>query len=334
MTVPLGISLMPHGPVADLVELAQLAESLGCCRCWVYDEGLATRDVYVTMTAVVLATSTIRVGTGITNPYSRHPGTTASAIATIDELSGQRAFVGIGAGGGMTLDPLGIERRRPIAAVESMVLALRDLYAGKVVDVDAESFGFRGARLGYGRADMEVILAGRGPRMTDLGGRLADGFVLSWVHRDLMDDHVASLRLAAQTHGRQFTIVWSTMLVTTDAELWAARESLTFRLVDSPPAVKDMIGMTEGDTMAIRDALRQGGPAAAAHLVREEWVPHFVLMGSPEAVADEMLSTMARCGIDEFQLPSVSAAAGAEAAAASICRTAEIFGGEVAGQDR
>jgi hypothetical protein len=43
---------------------------------------------------------------------------------------------------------------------------------------------------------------------------------------------------------------------------------------------------------------------------------------------------MARCGIDEFQLPSVSAAAGAEAAAASICRTAEIFGGEVAGQDR
>mgnify|MGYP000894970354 FL=1 len=329
MTIPLGISLMPHGPVADLVGLARLAENLGCSRCWVYDEGLATRDVYVAMTAVVLATSTIRVGTGITNPYSRHPGTTASAIATIDELSGQRAFVGLGAGGGMTLGPMGIERRRPVAAVEAMVGALRGLYAGEEVDVESEGFGFRSARLDYGRADTEIFLAGRGPRMTDLGGRLADGFVLSWVHRDLLDDHVAALRVAAKIHGRRFTIVWSTMLVTTDADLWMARESLSFRLPDSPVAVKEMIGMTEDDTRAIRDALRHGGPPAAAHLVREEWVPHFVLMGSPEAVADEMLSTMARCGIDEFQLPSLSAAAGVEAAAASIRRTAEIFGAEV-----
>ena len=329
MTIPLGISLMPHGPVADLVGLARIAENLGCCRCWVYDEGLATRDVYVAMTAVALATSTIRVGTGITNPYSRHPGTTASAIATVDELSGQRAFVGIGAGGGMTLGPMGIERRRPVAAVEAMVGALRGLYAGEEVDVESEGFGFRSARLDYGRADTEIFLAGRGPRMTDLGGRLADGFVLSWVHRALLDDHVAALRVAAKVHGRRFTIVWSTMLVTTDADLWMARESLSFRLPDSPVAVKEMIGMTEDDTRAIRDALRHGGPPAAAHLVREEWVPHFVLMGSPEAVADEMLSTMARCGIDEFQLPSLSAAAGVEAAAARIRRTAEIFGAEV-----
>ena len=330
MTIPLGISLMPHRPVADLVDLARIAENLGCCRCWVYDEGLATRDVYVALTAVALATSTIRVGTGITNPYSRHPGTTASAIATIDELSGQRAFVGIGAGGGMTLGPMGIERRRPVAAVEAMVGALRGLYAGEEVDVESEGFGFRSARLDYGRADTEIFLAGRGPRMTDLGGRLADGFVLSWVHRDLLDDHVAALRVAAKVHGRRFTIVWSTMLVTTDADLWMARESLSFRLPDSPVAVKEMIGMTEGDTMAIRDALRHGGPPAAAHLVREEWVPHFVLMGSPEAVADEMRHTMARCGIDEFQLPSLPAAAGAQAAETAIRRTAEICGAEVA----
>ena len=330
MTIPLGISLMPHGPVADLVGLARIAENLGCCRCWVYDEGLATRDVYVAMTAVALATSTIRVGTGITNPYSRHPGTTASAIATIDELSGQRAFVGIGAGGGMTLGPMGIERRRPVAAVEAMVGALRGLYAGEEVDVESEGFGFRSARLDYGRADTEIFLAGRGPRRTDLGGRLADGFVLSWVHRDLLDDHVAALRVAAKIHGRRFTIVWSTMLVTTDADLWMARESLSFRLPDSPVAVKEMIGMTEGDTLAIRDALRHGGPPAAAHLVREEWVPHFVLMGSPEAVADEMRHTMARCGIDEFQLPSLPAAAGAQAAETAIRRTAEIGGAEVA----
>jgi len=330
MTIPLGVGLMPHGPVADLVDLAALAEELDCRRCWVYDEGLATRDVYVTMAAVVLATSTIRVGTGITNPYSRHPGTTASAIATIDELSGNRAFIGLGAGGGMTLGPMGIERRRPVAEVESMVQALRGLFTGDTVDADAETFGFRRARLDYGRTGIEIFLAGRGPRMTDLGGRLADGFLLSWVHRELLDGHVASLRSAAETHDRHFTIVWSTMLVTSDVDLQTARESLSFRLPDSPDSVKAMIGMTERDTVALREALRQGGPPAAAHLVREEWVPHFVLMGSPDGVASELLETMARCGIDEFQLPALSADAGAEAAAANIRRAAGIFRSEAA----
>ncbi len=71
-----------------------------------------------------------------------------------------------------------------------------------------------------------------------------------------------------------------------------------------------------------------GGPPAAAHLVREESVLHFVLMGSPEAVLAEMLLTMARCGIDELQLPSLPANAGA--AATSIRRTTEISGAEIA----
>ena len=119
---------MPKGPVAEVADLAVLAERLGYRRCWVYDEGLVTRDVYVTLTAIALATEKILLGPGITNPYVRHPGVTAAAVATIDELSGGRAFVGLGAGGVLTLDPLGIDRRRPVATVSHMVSALRDLF--------------------------------------------------------------------------------------------------------------------------------------------------------------------------------------------------------------
>ena len=109
----------------------------------------------------------------------------------------------------MTLGPMGIERRRPVTAVGAMVGALRGLYAGKEVDLDSESFGSREARLEYERADMEILLAGRGPRMTDLGGRLADGLVLSWVHRKLLDDHVMSLRLKAPRRSRDVRAVKS-----------------------------------------------------------------------------------------------------------------------------
>ena len=105
MTVPLSVNLMPTGAIGDVVELAALAEQLGCRRCWVYDEGVHTRDVYVTLAAIATATDRIGLGPGITNPYVRHPGATASAVASLDELSGGRAFVGLGAGGALTLTP-------------------------------------------------------------------------------------------------------------------------------------------------------------------------------------------------------------------------------------
>ena len=81
--VPVSVNLMPAGPVAQVVELATLAEARGCRRCWVYDEGMHTRDVYVTLAAIAGATTRIGLGPGITNPYVRHPGATAAAVATL-----------------------------------------------------------------------------------------------------------------------------------------------------------------------------------------------------------------------------------------------------------
>lgn len=303
MVLPLSCNLMPETAVQDLVGLAVQAESLGFGRCWVYDEGLVTRDVYVTLTAIGLATERIRIGTGITNPYVRHPGATAAAVATLDELSGGRAFVGLGAGGGLTLGPLGIEAARPLTAVRETVAALRSLFAGETVDLDGESFSLCGARLGYARPDIEIILAGRGPRMTRLGGEVADGFLLSYLHKDVLGDTVSMLRSVHETDSRPFSVTYSTFIATNDLELEQARAQLTFRLIDSPQRVKDLIGMTEEDTASIRTALAGGGPGAAAHLVKEEWVPHFVIVGTPQEAGAELRSLMERYGLDEFQLP-------------------------------
>ncbi|GIS55977.1 MAG: hypothetical protein Ct9H90mP30_6620 [Actinomycetota bacterium] len=50
------------------MQIAKHAEKLGYQRCWVYDEGLATRDVHIVMTAIALETSHMEIGPGITNP--------------------------------------------------------------------------------------------------------------------------------------------------------------------------------------------------------------------------------------------------------------------------
>jgi 5,10-methylenetetrahydromethanopterin reductase len=321
VTLPLSVNLMPDAPVPELVELARLAESLGYGRCWVYDEGLHTRDVYVTLAAIALGTDSVRIGPGITNPYVRHPGATAAAIATLDELSGGRAFVGIGAGGGLTLDPLAIGRRKPVTAVHDMVVALRGLFAGETVDLDGEIFSLRRASIDYGRPDIELILAGRGPRMTALGGLVADGFNLSYIHKDLLGSHVRALREAAAARARPFVITYSTMFASSEAELEEARAALTFRLVDSPPEVKARIGMTDADTDAIRAGLAEGGPQGAARFVNPEWVPSFVLTGSRAEAGAELSSLMEKNGIDEFQLPVLETTG----AATLIEQTAALF---------
>ena len=323
MTLPLSVNLMPKSSVAEVADLAALAERLGYRRCWVYDEGLVTRDVYVTLAAIALSTDRIRLGPGITNPYVRHPGVTAAAVATIDELSGGRAFVGLGAGGGLTLNPLGIDRRRPVATVGHMVSAMRNLFAGKTVDLDGEVFSLKSASLSFGRSGIEVILAGRGPRMVALGGEVADGFNLSYIHKDLLGGHVSILRSAAQRRNQRFLITYSTMLVTTEEEFREARASLSFRLVDSPPEVRELIGMTEAEANEIREALAEGGADAAADLVREEWVAQFTIVGSLEEAGAELRDLIARQGVDEFQLPVQRV----EGAAALIERAAAMVAG-------
>ena len=178
------VSIMATAPVGQVAEIAAFAESLGYSRIWLCDEGISTRDAIVGLSAVALATDTAMIGPGVTNPYTRHPGQTASAMASLAELSDGRAFLGLGAGGGLTLGPLALERRRPLAAVEETVHALRCLWNAETVNLRGRTLELRDARLacGAGRR-IEVHLAGRGPRMVDLAARIADGFYLSYVHK-------------------------------------------------------------------------------------------------------------------------------------------------------
>ena len=278
-----------------------------------------TRDVYVTLTAIAERTESIPLGPGITNPFVRHPGATAAAIASLDELSGGRAFLGVGAGGGLTLNPLAIARNRPLTAVAEMVDTLRCLFAGERVDHDGHAFSFREAHLDYARPDIAIILAGRGPKMTELGGRVADGFNLSYIHKDLLGDHARRLRQAAGD--RPFLITYSTMVAIGDEEFDAARAQLTFRLVDSPRDVKERIGMTEADEAMLRAALLEGGPRNAARHVDPEWVSSFVIAGTPDECATELREILVTNQIDEFQLPVLDV----DSAAVVIERTAEMF---------
>src|ERR1700689_3708859 len=92
--MPIGCFIPAARGLDDAIERVRLAESLGYES--VYVTHIAGRESLTVLTAYALATSTIRVGTGVVPIYTRTPATMAQTAATIDELSGGRLTLGRG----------------------------------------------------------------------------------------------------------------------------------------------------------------------------------------------------------------------------------------------
>ena len=84
-------------PAGRIVDLARLAEEVGFDRFAVADLPYHY-DCMTVMTACLLGTSRLEVESLVTNPYTRDPGLIAATFATLADLSGGRAILGIGGG--------------------------------------------------------------------------------------------------------------------------------------------------------------------------------------------------------------------------------------------
>src|SRR5262245_56087057 len=93
-----GVCLSPDPPVSRTVALTRLAEANGFDYAWLWDSHVLWQEVYPIFTLMAVNTERIRIGPCVTNPATRHPTVTASAFATLNEISGGRMVMGIGRG--------------------------------------------------------------------------------------------------------------------------------------------------------------------------------------------------------------------------------------------
>jgi len=112
----------------EVTHRAARLEELGFQDIWVPDERLL-RNVYISLATIANATTKVGLGPGVTDPYTRHPAHTAAAMATLDELSGGRASLGLGLGGG--LDAYGLARIKPVSTMREAVKVIRGLLGGR-----------------------------------------------------------------------------------------------------------------------------------------------------------------------------------------------------------
>lgn len=193
-----GITLMPDPPVSRLVELYKLAEDNGFDSGWMYDSHVLWQEPYPLLTATALGTSRLRLGLNVTNPGTREPTVTASAFATLQDISGGRMVCGIGRGDSarrvIGLKPVKVDE------FERATSMIRDLMNGREVrwnDTDLE--------LKWARRDLPpvpVYVAGYGPRVLAIAGRIADGVIVQLADPGIVEWIVRLVRNAAAEAGR------------------------------------------------------------------------------------------------------------------------------------
>ena len=130
---------------------------------------------------IASCTKHVKIGTGVVNPYSRHPALTALAAATLDRLSNGRLILVMGAGRTSWMrDMLGYERRET-GDLDHAVRVVRRMLSGESVTQKSSGFAVKNAHLDEQplRPNIPIYIAASNPRMLKLAGRIADGIFLS-----------------------------------------------------------------------------------------------------------------------------------------------------------
>ncbi len=298
----------PVAPLNQFAAFVRLGEELGFDAAFVPDQTFYP-DPFVSVAHCLHKTDQIEMVIGVVNPYTRHPAQVARAVAALDDLAPGRISLGYGAGNRKELIvPLGQEQNRPVARCREAIQIVRRLLRGETVQYRSESLVADGVELEMpAHPDVPIYLAGRGPKMLEAAGEVADvaiiGALLSPEGLDFAVQHV----LAGAVHaGRDLTRVgvmsWITCYITKpdETDLWVEhhRPSAAHILAGAPPPVFEALGLTESFMRQLKAEYAEGGSRRAAHLVSDDLVHALAAIGPAGAVI-EQLQMAAERGVNQ-----------------------------------
>lgn len=191
-----GFTLKLDHSLERTVALTRLAEQAGFQYGWVFDSHVLWREPYVCLTLMAQATTSMRLGTCVTNPATREPSVTASALAVLNEVSGGRMDLGIGRGD---------SARRVLGKPPTTFKDLEESVAVIRALVEGRSMVFEGTELHLPWSPgghLPVWIAGYGPIALRLTGRIADGAIFQMGDPDLIRWFAGQVHDSAEANGR------------------------------------------------------------------------------------------------------------------------------------
>jgi 5,10-methylenetetrahydromethanopterin reductase len=299
------LALYPTRAPGESVRLAVRAEALGLETAWVIDSPVLWRELWVTMTAIGAATSRLRVGSAVTTGVTRHPSVTASAAASLAELTGDRFLLGLGSGDSSLATTGGRPQR--LGEFRETVQALRALLAGETAAVGATKIQMRwtsGSRV-------PIYVAASGPRMLELAGALADGVIMMvGVSEAIVRAAIEHVRGGARAAGRRpedvDLVLWTACAVSDRAPadaVEAVKANVARAVIRTlphplPPGHQEIVARIR---QAYDYAYHSTPLAPHGNLVPDTLVPDFAVAGTSADCA-AALRRIAGCGVNAIAL--------------------------------
>ncbi|MEZ5102408.1 MAG: TIGR03842 family LLM class F420-dependent oxidoreductase [Thermoleophilia bacterium] len=292
-----GVTVILDPPHERAVGLLELAEANGFDWGWVFDSPVISEDPYPLLGLAAARTSRLGLGICVTNPTTRDATVTASAHATLHEMTGGRMALGLGRGDS-AVRMIGLEPAK-LGPFEESVRVMRELANGRPATWNGVEVQFPWAG---GRAPMPVHVAAYGPKALAVAGRRADGVFVQLADPDLVAWLMGFARRAAEEAGRDpdalECIVCAPAVITDD--LARARDETRFfpamvsnHVVDLlrkydrselPPALWEFVQRREA--YDYRDHARTG--AEHGQFVDDDTCDRFSILGPVEAHLDRL----------------------------------------------
>ena len=187
-----GFTLKPDHTIERTLALTRQAEAAGFDYGWLFDSHVLWREPYVLLTLMAQATTRLRLGTCVTNPATREPTVTASALAVLDELSGRAN------GPRHRARRFGPPRPRQAAHHDEHARGGDPGHQGPGRGPDDRVRGRPAALPWTGSWTLPVWVAGYGPMALAMTGRVADGLILQLADPDLIRWFVGQVHEAAR----------------------------------------------------------------------------------------------------------------------------------------
>jgi len=310
------------------LQVAHAADAAGVDAIWVSEDPEGW-DAFAVLSAIAAVTERAELGTSVTSPYPRHPNLLAASVATLDQLSGGRAILGLGRGQAeWHRDALGSNTGEPLALLDETVALLRQWWRAphRATSPDDGHFQVRNWErvIHPHRAQVPVYLAAAGPRALDLAGVISDGVIFNaQTSNDFLRQAIPRVRAAAIAAGRDptelaFVLHTRVAVVSTpDVERRAIdRGKNLLALVSTLPAMDRLVHTEDFNVPALLDdvratmrtratlaagggfaALRRNGDLTAARaLIPDDLIRHLGIIG-PLPVVRERLRALDELGV-------------------------------------
>ncbi|MGB4135496.1 MAG: LLM class flavin-dependent oxidoreductase [Microbacterium sp.] len=295
---PIGLAV-GYDPALTVREMAQqqrTAEEAGFTTAFFSETLFTNRDSVSALTAFAYETSRMTLGTTQVVRL-RSPLVMAQTAASLDEISGGRVALSLGAFTQKHALRNGRPLTDPVATLREYVAVIRRLLAGETVTFHGEAVVMEDAALNFTplRADIPIWIAAASRRGLLNAGAIGDGVLLdAGASPEYAANAVALLRQGAEEAGRDPEGLMVAQLLNTsidhdeeealEAVRWEVASKFTFR---STPRAKLSVGepvIDRADLPRFEEALARGGKAGLARIIPDSYVRGLTLPGTPDQV--------------------------------------------------